>query len=247
MTVDFAGAAEGSSVIRFVQAVPGVEEATLDVGEVEIGTAGFGEATDQVEVPAGDSTLELVAPDGVELAAEQQLEAGRSYLAVALTTKDGGELRVFRDRGAAASVARLRVIHAAPELGDADIAVDGEVVAKSAKYTDATEYLQLEPGSYRLEVQSPKNGDVALADTVALTSGTSETALLIGSQGERARILVVEDDVATPRGAPNTGLGGLAPRDSGREWLTALAAALAAGGVGLLLARRRTGTRAPGR
>ncbi len=214
---------------------------------VEIGTAGFGEATEQVDVPAGESTLGLAAPDGVELSADQELEAGRSYLVVALTTDGGGELRIFRDQGATAGVARMRVIHAAPELGDADIAIDEEVVAKDAAYTDATDYLQLEPGDYRVDVESPKNGDVVLSDDVSLTSGTSNTALLVGSQGEPARILVVEDDVATPNGAPETGLGGLAPREQGQDWVAAIAAALTAGGFGLLLVRRRTAARAPGR
>jgi hypothetical protein len=246
MTSDAAGAGDGSSSVRFVHAVPGVGSATLDADGVEIGTAGFGETTEQVSVPAGDSKLGLTAPDGVELNADQDLEAGRSYLAVALTTDDGGELRIFRDRGATASLARLRMIHAAPELGNADIAIDGEVVAKDAAYTDATDYLQLEPGDYRVDVESPKNGDTVLTDSVSLASGTSNTALLVGSQGERARIVVVEDDVAAPSGAPETGLGGLARHGSAPDWIAAVVAALAAGGFGLLLMRRRASARTLG-
>jgi hypothetical protein len=238
-----AGAADGTSVVRFVHAVPGVGDASLEVSGHAVGTAGFGEATDQVSVPAGDSTLDLTASGGVELSADESLRAGQSYLAVALTTKKGGELRVFRDRGAAAGLARLRIIHAAPELGDADIAIDGKVVAKGVAYTDATDYLQLQPGDYRVDVESPKNGDVALSDNVALASSTADTALLVGTQGEPAAIVVVEDDVAAPKGAPETGLGGLARRDAAPDWIAAMAAALAAGGFGLLLMRRRAAAR----
>lgn len=223
-----------------MHAVPGVGEATLAVGGHEIGGAGFGEATDQVPVPAGPAALELSAPDGVQLSADQDLKAGRSYLVVALTTDQGGELRIFRDRGAKANLARLRMIHAAPELGEANIAIDGEVVAKDAAYTDATDYIELQPGEYQMDVESPETGETVLVDRVPLASGTSDTALVVGSQGEQARIVVVEDDVAAPGGAPETGLGGLAPREDGPNWALAIvAAALAAGGAGVLIARRR--------
>ena len=227
------------SSVRFVHAVPGVGEATLAVGGQEIGGAGFGEATDQVAVPAGSATLELSAPDGVELTADEDLKPGRSYLVVALTTDQGGELRIFRDRGAKANLARLRMIHAAPELGEADIAIDGDVVAKGAAYTDATDYIELQPGEYQVDVESPKTGETVLVDTVPVASGTSDTALVVGTQGEQARIVVVQDDVAAPGGAPETGLGGLAPPDDGTNWTLAIVAALAAGGIGVLFARRR--------
>ena len=233
------GADSEDSSVRFVHAVPGVGEATLAVGGKEIGAAGFGEATDRAAVPAGPATLELSAPEGVKLTAGQDLKAGRSYLVVALTTDDGGELRIFRDRGAKANLARLRIIHAAPELGEADFTIDGEVIAKDAAYTDATDYIELQPGEYQVNVESPKTGESVLADTVPLASGTSDTALLVGSQGEQARIVVIEDDVAAPRGAPETGLGGLAPRDDGPNWTLAIVAAFAAGGIGVLIARRR--------
>ena len=234
-----AGAKSGDSSVRFVHAVPGVGEATLTAGGEGVGTAGFGEATEQMTVPSGNTALELSAPDGVELSADQDLEPGRGYLVVALTTDDGGELRVFRDRGAKANLARLRMIHAAPELGQANFTIDGEVVAKDASYTDSTDYLELEPGDYEVKVESPKTGETVLAGNVPLASGTSDTALVVGTQGEQARVILVEDDVAAPQGAPETGLGGLAPHDGGPNWPLAIVAALAAGGAGVLTARRR--------
>ena len=233
------GADSEDSSVRFVHAVPGVGEATLSVGGQEIGGAGFGGATDQATVAAGPTTLDLSAPDGVELSADQDLKPGRSYLAVALTTDDGGELRIFRDRGAKADLARLRMIHAAPELGQADFAIDGEVIAKAAAYTDATDYIELQPGEYQVDIESPKTGETVLVDTIPLASGTSDTALVVGTQGEQARVILVEDDVAAPGGAPETGLGGLAPEQNGSDWTLAIVAALAAGGVGVLVARRR--------
>jgi len=221
--------------VRFVHAVPGVGLGTLTADGQDVGAADFGETSDMVAVPSGPAQLELSAPDGVELSAAPDLTAGASYTVIALPTKDGAELRLFENRAAKAGLARLRVIHAAPELGDADLAIGGEVIAEGSSYTDETDYLQLQPGDYRVSVRSPQSGKAVLADNVALAAGTSDTALLVGSQGEETRVVLVEDDVATPDGAPETGFGGLARADErgGPDWPLATVAALAAGLLGL--------------
>lgn len=244
LTAAPAAASTGDSTVRFVHAVPGVGDATVTVNGQEIGTAGFGEATEQATVAAGPADFELSAPNGVELSANQDLAPGKSYLAVAMATDKSAEIRFFEDRDAKEDVARLRMIHAAPELGDADLAVDGKVIAKGAAYTDATDYLQLEPGDYRVTVKSPKTGEAVVAGTAALPAGTSDTALVIGTQGEQAMIMLVQDDEAAPATAPETGLGGLARAGSdGPDWPLAAFAALAAGILGLgghrLTTRRR--------
>lgn len=227
-------AAGDDARVRFVHAVPGVGKATLSVADQEVGSAGFGEAGDPADVPAGPAELALAAPGGVKLSSERDLAAGASYTVVALGTDDGAELRVFANREAKPGMARLRMIHAAPELGDGDFTVGDEVIARGAGYTDETGYLQLEPGSYELSVRSPDSGEAVVTDTVPLAAGTSDTALVLGSQGEQTRLLVVEDDVAAPAGAPETGLGGLArARGDGADWTLAIAAALAAGILGL--------------
>ena len=77
-----------------------------------------------------------------------------------------------------------------------------------------------------------------------LTAGTSSTAFVIGSAGEPVQVIVASDRVAAPRGAPATGLGGLAGEDS--NLVLALIAGLLAALVGAafyvaLTARSRRG------
>ena len=238
-----ANAANGDSTVRFVHAVPGVGDATVSVDGREIGTVGFGEATEQTTVPSGTANFEVSAPDGVKLNADQDLAPGKSYLAVAMKTDKSAEIRFFEDREAKAEVARLRMIHAAPELGNANLVVDGKVIAKDASYTDTTDYLQLEPGDYRVTVSNPKTDETVVSGNASLAAGTSDTALVVGSQGEQAKIMLVQDDVAAPGSAPETGLGGLAHVDgSGPDLPLTGLAALVAGLLGLgavrLTARR---------
>lgn len=227
--------------LRLVHTVPGVGDARLAADGQEVGAAGFAEASEQVAVASGPAQLELSAPDGVELSADADLVAGASYTVIALRTNEGAELRVFENRAAKPGLARLRIIQAASELGGADLAIGGEVIAEDASYTDQTDYLQLEPGDYRVSARSPESGKTVLADNVALAAGTSDTALLVGSQGEQTRVVLVQDDVATPAGVPDTGLGGLAgAEERGPDWPPMIGAALAAGLLGLaVFARRR--------
>ena len=133
------------------------------------------------------------------------------------------------------------MVHAAPELGDANLALNGKVVAKRAAYTDATQYWTLPPGAEKLTVLDPSSKKMALGmRSVPLAAGTSTTAYVVGSRGERVKVVLVDDATTAPAAAPQTGLGGLATADGGGpNWAAAAAAALAVGGAVAILRRRR--------
>ena len=134
------------------------------------------------------------------------------------------------------------MVHAAPELGDANVALDGKVVAHRAAYEDATDYWTLPPGQEQLEVRDPGSKKMAIGiRSLPLSAGTTTTAYVVGSKGERVRVVPVDDATTAPSAAPQTGLGGLAPHDGGGpNWALAAAAALAVGGAIALLRRRRS-------
>jgi hypothetical protein len=48
------------------------------------------------------------------------------------------------------TLARLRVVHADPQLSEVDVAVDDIEMASDLAYLDASEYLELEPGSHQV-------------------------------------------------------------------------------------------------
>ncbi len=222
--------------------------ATLSVDGASVGTAEFAHASDFAAVPSGKARLKVSVGGKSVLGASRQLRDGRRYSVIAMAGSPP-ELRVFKDDRAAPNVARLRVIHAAPELGSPDLTVDGKLVAKGLRYTDATGYWGLPPGDHTLEVTNPATGQPVMAPTgVPLAAGTASTVLVVGSGGERVRPVLLTDADAVPSAAPATGLGGLAEAP-GPDWLlAALAAALAAGvfgfGVHLLMA---AGNRRPPR
>ncbi len=230
-----------STQIRFLHAVPGVGEATVTADGEQVGSADFGQVSAPTSVPAGKTRLVLKAPGGVTLTKTQRLADGASYTIVGLATANAAEIRAYRNEGAVAGQARLRMVHAAPELGDADLALDGKVVAPNAGYTDATQYWTLPPGREELTVQAPGSDEMALGmRSLPLTAGTATSAFVVGSGGERVKVVLVDDATAAPSAAPQTGLGGLAGQDDGGpNWALAVAAVLAVGGGIALLRRRR--------
>jgi hypothetical protein len=235
-----AASASGDARVRFVQAIPGFGQATLQATEGGISQrigrgVGFGEVGRYADVPAGEVTFELRAP-GTRAGVEQQLRNHARYTVVAMR-KGGASLTVLRDGRAEGGTSRLRVMHAAPELGGVDVRLGDRGVADALGSGDVTRYTAVEPGAYALSVVNPQDGStIAARGAVTLTAGTSSTAFVIGTGGEPVQAIVAADRMAAPRGAPATGLGGLADEDP--EVLLALLAGLLAAlaGAGLYVA-----------
>jgi len=236
--------------VRLVHAVPGAGSAELGLsGGTRSASVAFGEAGDFRSVPAGPARLELY-PRGEEkvlTASSDDLEPGRRYTVVALAGGSGAELRVLADGEAVPGKARLRMVHAAPELGEPDVSLDGRTISSRTPYTTVTSYLTLEPGSYDLSADRPSgDGDPLLSmRDVPLAAGSASTAVVVGSRGEPTRAVLVADDTVGPDRPPDTGLGGLARQE--RRGLVAIMLATllggALGGGGYLLATRPAGRR----
>jgi hypothetical protein len=145
---------------------------------------------------------------------------------------EDAELLIFEDEAAVAAKARLRLIHASPELGEPDVVLGGEMVSAGAKYREATKYWTVSPGDYELRVENPENGKPVLEpQQLALAAGTSSSAVIVGGGGEMAQTVLLSDSISTPAAAPASGFGGLSGGGSG-PWGLAIVAALLAGALG---------------
>lgn len=242
------GQALADAQVRFLHAVPGGPSARLQVSgkqRVALDAVGFGEATQHSRAPARKVELALVAGGKRIAKASSTFEDGARYTVVARSGRRP-TLLVLRDRRAAPGRSLLRVVHAAPELGTAEMRLDGRSLDE-VKKAEASRYFDREPGSYRLTAVRPGSDDMLLMKPdLSLVAGTSATAYLVGSAGERTRFVVLEDAASGPASGPATGLGGLAGGD--RPWLLALLAALLTGAsCGLLYshASRRRGRAGP--
>ena len=244
-----AASAKDDAKVRVVQAIPASDEVTVEatVGGItqRIGRGvGFGEVGPYADLPAGAVTFELHGP-GASGTAKETLRAGAHYTVVAMPR--GAQSLLVLDEGRAdGGTSRLRVVHAAPELGGVDVRLGDQSVADGIGFGDVSSYTSVGPGAYALRVTSPAdNSTIAARGAVTLTAGTSSTAFVVGSAGEPVEAVVASDRMAAPRGAPATGLGGLADDDSNLllALLAGLLAALAgaAAYVALTASSRRGG------
>jgi hypothetical protein len=245
-----AASALASAKVRLVNARPGADAVGLKVvvgtaAPPAVGEATYGQVTPYVNVSAGSAQIGLSGladPDETAQTTEELVDGAR-YTAVALAKGSGGgfQIRVYRDGAARAGSARLRILHAAPELGTPDVQLGRRTIAEAVRFREASRYLSVAPGSYSLAVVRPGGSEPIFEQRVTLSAGAATTAILAGSGGARERLIVATDDTVTPAGAPETGLGGLAG-GGGPQWLLVLLAAALAGalggGVQLSLARR---------
>ncbi len=230
-----AAAASASSQVRLVNARGG-SAISLDVtaGGTKTAAGGavaYGQAGALTSVPSGAAKLSAGGKT-----ASKSLTDGASYTVVAVPK---GALLVLRNGKASAGQARLRLVHAAPELGMPDVMLGSKTIAQGVKYHTASGYLTVAPGSYKLAITKPNGGASLFTSSVSLTAGSAFTVVVTGSAGNKEHLVMATDDTITPSSAPHTGLGGLA-HGGGAPWLLALLAALVAGTLGGATQLRRS-------
>ncbi len=238
-----AGDATASTKVRFLHAVPGGAGADL----AAVGGSGpkatirgitFGKASEYATAPSGKVSLTLTAGGKKLAGVRKSLADGARYTFVAESGKGGVELHAYRAGRAVPGQARLRIVHAAPEVGRVEMTV-GNRKWGTIGFGQDTGYKQARPGTYDIAARSPgKQSVLVQAKGVNAAAGTASTAYTVGSAGERISIVTVQDSVAAPQGSPDTGLGGLAAPGDGTPWLAVLGAALAAGLLGGLVYTR---------
>jgi hypothetical protein len=148
----------------------------------------------------------------------------------------------------ASGKAKVRVIHAAPEVLAVDVAVEGgPTLFEGAKFPSATDYAEVARATYPIQVKAADGGDVLLEASLPVKAGTIYSVAAIGGAGKDVRLLPIVDATGMgqmPSGGVATGAGGTAPGLAvpGSTLALAGAAVLAMAGVGAsVLLRRRAG------
>lgn len=200
--------AGAKSQVRFVHALPGVGEGDLTVvrGSVAkpVASATFGHISHYVPVAPGSLALQL-RPHGSEKAVtttHARLRDHGHYTVVALAPSSMSSrqvrLLVLRDGAAKPGTARLRLVHAAPELGSPNVELDGKTVAERFPFGQASSYLNVPPGRHDVSVVKPGTAMALLSlKGISFKAGTASTAVVVGTRGQKVRAVLAADDVAT--------------------------------------------------
>jgi hypothetical protein len=191
-----------ASMVRFFHAVPGAGPADLTFsfggGGLNVGQASFGDSTAYRQVAPGTVSWKLTgAGTSKVLASGSGAKVGAGDWTLVALAGNPVQMGIYPDGRGRQGVARLRVIHAAPELGSPDLAVDGKVIARGVAYRAATPYLGLKPGTHVVTALKPGTKQAVLTVSgLRLRSGQSLTGIVVGTEGQRARVIPVADPSA---------------------------------------------------
>jgi hypothetical protein len=204
---------DGDACVNIIHASPDAPGVDVYVnGELALENLEFGTASGWVALPAGEHQVQVTAtggaPEDAVIDAPVTLEAGAAYEVAAVgLLADIAPVIYQTDLSALGEdEARIKVVHASPDVAGVDIAVTGgDVLIENLEFPAASEALVVPSGSYDLEVRPSGSEDVALPlPGVVLEAGTVYTVYAIGQAGDGTlNVLVVTattvaPDMATP-------------------------------------------------
>ena len=209
-------------------------------GKKKLSNVPYQAMSDYLALPAGSHTFEIRAAGtpatGVAaIKAAPDLAAGKNYTIAAvgkLATITG---QVYEDdvTPPAAGKAKVRVIHAAADVPDVDVAVKGgAVIFPKVAFNAATPYTELAAGSYDLEIRAAGTTNVLLGRPVTVQPGGIYTIAAVGGGDKPASLRgfvdVAPNAVATPDTTATTAAGASAATTTAATASTAAAPTTAA-------------------
>src|SRR5436190_1321766 len=125
-----AAQASGNANVRFANALPRSDSVELVVkgGPPIGGTEPFGQVTAYVGVSSGSHDVSIKSGGKTLAVTKVDFSGGGSYTVVAMAKGKKAQLRPYTDGKSRDGKARLRVIHAAPELGSPDVRLGKQTV-----------------------------------------------------------------------------------------------------------------------
>ncbi|WP_458207994.1 DUF4397 domain-containing protein [Haladaptatus sp. NG-SE-30] len=98
-------------------------------------------------------------------------------------------------------VARVRIVHAVPDAPAVDVFVDGERVLEGVEFKGVSDYLELEPGDYTVQVApaGQGQGSALIEEQVTLEANTDSTIAAAGTV-DSPEAFLFDDDNETPSG-----------------------------------------------
>ncbi|MDN7242663.1 DUF4397 domain-containing protein [Planococcus sp. N028] len=226
MTIGGVYAADTAKV-RVVHASPDAPAVDVYVnGDLTLENVAFKANSGYLDVPAGTHDVEVFATgteyaegEGV-LRADLAVEAGKAYTVAAANTVDALEFVVAEDSMEVTDgKAKVRVGHLSPDAPAVDVGlIDGDALFSGAEFPGITDYAELDPGTYDLEIRLPDGTQVLPLEGTELAADTVYSVFAVNNADALEVIALVDFEKAdSPNGMPTTGLG--TPDSPQTSWL----------------------------
>lgn len=207
-------AKQGEAMVRLVNALPTSPTVAVTSGDSSLfANVKYKDVTEYRQVGDKTADFKLTAstqPAGAQPVAENHelLSNGGRYTAIALPEKDGSgaDLKVVRDELVPGSgKAQVRVIHAAPGVGEMDVMIQGrkDALFSGVNYSTEAGFKEIDPVAGTIEIRSADTHKrvVSLKD-VKFETGKSYTIVITGSPMSKVEAITFNDALA-PGGIAN--------------------------------------------
>lgn len=200
--------------VRFIHASPDAPAVDVYVGGMaSVEGLDYKGVTEFVSIPAGEQQIQVTAAgapvEDAVIDTTQNLEAGQAYQVFATGTLEEIEATVSEIdlTPLPEGQARLRVIHAASDVEQVDVAVaGGETLVDEVDFRDVTDYTVLDAGSFDLQIRPAGEETELLRAPVEVEASMVYDVAVIGrAEDQSLDVLVLtantvprEGEVATP-------------------------------------------------
>jgi len=177
--------------LRAVHVAPGTNSLDVLVGSTRLFTnIAYGQPTDYQEVATGSQTLALVATGDTASygSLTRTLELNQNYTLLATGLPGTVEPVLLTDSSTAPASGRirLRLVHASPSAGAVDVYVgpqDQDIASVTPTLSNvgtgtASDYLNLDAGTYRIRLTALGGKEALLDETVTLSEGAVRTIIV---------------------------------------------------------------------
>lgn len=204
------------AMVRVLHASPDAPAVDVYVnGEVAVENAAFKDITGYLELPAGEHDVAIHAAGAEEAVYEQALtvEAGTHYTVAAVDLLEGDNFRLeafVDDNTVPDGKTKIRIGHLSPGAPAVDVGlVGGDALVEGAEFFAVTDYLELDPATYDLEIRAAGTTDAVLdLSGTTLEADTVYSAYAVGTDASALDVVLVADDAyEMPDQMPQTGFG----------------------------------------
>ncbi|WP_440898538.1 MULTISPECIES: DUF4397 domain-containing protein [Bacillaceae] len=234
-----------NAMVRVFHASPDAPEVDVYVnGDAAVEGAAFQDITDYLELPAGDHDVAIFpAGEGGEgdpvIEETLTVEGGMYYTVAAVDTLENLRLEAFADDNTVTEgMTKIRVGHLSPGAPAVDVGlVGGDSLFEGAEFFAVTDYLELDPDTYDLEIRAAGTEDAVLdLSGTTLEADMVYSAYAVGADADELDVVLVADEAhAAPSDMPQTGMGGASQSSS----LMPIALTIAAGALAAAVFFRR--------
>jgi hypothetical protein len=203
---DYSNIGTAETRVTFFHAIPTLAPVSVTVGDITLveglsyptGTDAETDGLYSADVVAGTYDIQVTLTGDAstilfDLPATE-LTANRNYFIAATALEDDPELvlvstnpdglsaETSMDEETADSPANVRVAHFAEDAPPVDIFVNGEAILQNVEYPALSDFLQLEAGTYTVDIAPAGEGQEAtvISAEITLAAGESYTAAAVG-------------------------------------------------------------------